>query len=367
MSESRSIGSSGVATGGTGSSMILVMTVAGFLGGATGFGLSEWIQGGEENRFFSDSLVLSTGFWFMLAVIGIGGALSATQGFIEKDVTKSRHHVFSALPALVIGGFIAGALAQNIFASLLEGEFDDPDGRLRMARAVGWGIAGTGAGLAVGVGFRSAVRSRNGALGGLGGGLIGGYFFDSISSSGEGNASTSRLVGMILIGTITGLLIGLLDKASTDMYLEVASGEFRGRQFVLFDQSSIIGCARSVPVTILKDPLVTEHHARVTKASGGVNIEGLKGAGPISINGQPVQGGFLPLGGQLQVGNTVLVLGGRRGSSTRSAAQATPANPAPVIDRSVQPQHGAERAQSQTPRPAARPTIQMNQVKKPRE
>lgn len=347
--------------------MILVMTVAGFLGGAAGFGLSESIQGGEENRFFSDSLVLSTAFWFMLAVIGIGGALSCTQGVIEKDATKSRHNVLSALPALVIGGFISGALAQNIFTSLLEGEYDDPEGRLRMARAIGWGIAGLGAGLAVGVGFRSAVRSRNGAIGGLGGGLIGGYFFDSITGSGDGSASTSRLVGMILIGTITGLLIGLLDKASTDMYLEVASGEFRGRQFVLFDQSSIIGCARSVPVTILKDPLVTEHHARVTKAAGGVNVEALKGAGPISINGQPVQSGFLPLGGQMQVGNTVLYLGGRRGTSTRASGSTAPASPAPVIDRSAPVQQGGERAQSQASRPAARPTIQMNPVKKPRE
>jgi len=331
-----------------GMSPVLVMTVAGLLGGIAGFILSETIQGGDTTNFFPESLYLSTGVWFLLIIAGIGLLLSASQGIIEKNVEKSTSNILTALPALAVGGFVSGAVAQKVYEMLLEN-----DGSQVTARTIAWGIAGGLGGLAVGAGFRSLVRVRNCGIGGLGGGLLGGLLFDQIATDG---GSSARFVGIVLIGTLMGLFIALLDAATTDYYLELASGEQRGQQFVLFDNVSIIGCARTVAVTLVRDPLVTEQHVRVTKTSGGLAIECLKGASAVLINGQSTQNGTLPVGGTIQIGNTVLVLQSKKGKSVRPVGSV-----AAVQNSGVQaPQTSTNEPSRSSESVRSRPTIQMN-------
>ena len=331
-----------------GKSPVLVMTVAGLLGGIAGFILSETIQGGDTTNFFPESLYLSTGVWFLLIIAGIGLLLSASQGIIEKNVEKSTSNILTALPALAVGGFVSGAVAQKVYEMLLEN-----DGSQVTARTIAWGIAGGLGGLAVGAGFRSLVRVRNCGIGGLGGGLLGGLLFDQIATDG---GSSARFVGIVLIGTLMGLFIALLDAATTDYYLELASGEQRGQQFVLFDNVSIIGCARTVAVTLVRDPLVTEQHVRATKTSGGLAIECLKGASAVLINGQSTQNGTLPVGGTIQIGNTVLVLQSKKGKSVRPVGSV-----AAVQNSGVQAPQTSTNEPSRSSEPVrSRPTIQMN-------
>ena len=197
------------------------------------------------------------------------------------------------------------------------------------------------------------MRVRNCGIGGLGGGLLGGLLFDQIATNG---GSSARFVGIVLIGTLMGLFIALLDAATTDYYLELASGEQRGQQFVLYDNASIIGCARTVAVTLVRDPLVTEQHVRATKTSGGLAIECLKGASAVLINGQSTQNGTLPVGGTIQIGNTVLVLQSKKGKSVRPVGSvATVSNSGSQVSQSFsnQPSQASEPVRS-------RPTIQMN-------
>lgn len=342
------------------SSALKTMTIAGAIGGAAGFALSEVIQNPESPRFFGcDSQsctpgdrIYQTAVWFMFTIVGIGLALSASQGVREKNVEKSKTNILTALPGLIVGGLIAGAVAQKVYEVMLDG-IDN----LVVPRTIAWGIAGGLGGLAVGIGFRSATRLRNCALGGLGGGLIGGLLFDQLS--GGDSASVSRFIGLVLIGLLMGLFMGLLDVASTDFYLELVSGEARGMQFVLFDQTSLIGCARTVAVTLTKDPLITEQHVRATKNANGLNIECLRGASPVLINGQQTQNGVLPVGGTLQIGNTVLMLGRKKSGALNTAGtnyQAASPNMSPT--QPVNPVRQSPAAAQ--PAPArARPSIQM--------
>ncbi len=343
----------------TSKSALKVMTIAGAVGGIVGFALSEVIQNPDSPIFFdcepdctSGDVIKQTAVWFMFIIIGLGLALSASQGVREKNVEKSKTNILTALPGLIIGGLIAGAIAQKVYEGML-----GVNGSVVVPRTIGWGIAGGIGGLAVGLGFRSAIRLRNCALGGLGGGLIGGLLFDQLS--GGGSASVSRFVGIVLIGVFMGLFMGLLDVASTDFYLELVSGEARGMQFVLFDQTSVIGCARTVAVTLTRDPLITEQHVRATKNANGLNIECLRGASPVLINGQQSQNGVLPVGGTLQIGNTLLMLGRKKGGAFKtSSANYQTTNPTMSPTQSVDPVR-------QSPPPAqpaparARPSIQM--------
>lgn len=342
-----------------GKSPVVVMTVAGLLGGFLGFALAEVIQYSgsveydgetyETFRFFENSLYLGTGVWFLFIVLGIGLLLSASQGIIEKNAEKSTSNILTALPALAVGGLLSGAIAQKVYEVLQE------NGSQVTARTLGWGIAGGLGGLAVGAGFRSAIRIRNCGIGGLGGGLLGGLLFDQIGG-GTSSASTARFIGIVLIGTLMGLFIALLDAATTDYYLELASGELKGQQFVLFDNSSIIGCARTVAVTLTRDPLVTEQHVRATKTNGGLAIECLRGAPAVLVNGQSTQNGMLPVGGTIQIGNTVLILQSKKGKSVRPAGSVTAVQNSGVHapqTTSNEPSRASEPVRS-------RPTIQMN-------
>ena len=342
-------------------SSLKVMTIAGGVGGLAGFILSEVIQNPDNPNFFgcdyesctSGDMVKQTAVWFMFIIVGLGLMLSATQGFREKNVEKSKANIFAALPGLIIGGLIAGAIAQKVYESMLKNSES-----YVVPRTIAWGIAGGLGGLAVGIGFRSATRLRNSALGGLGGGLLGGLLFDQISSG--DSASQARFIGIVLIGLLMGLFIGLLDVASTDFYLEIASGEAKGLQFVLFDQSSIIGCARTVAVTLTKDPLITEQHVRATKNGNGLTIECLRNSSPVLINGQQTQNGNLMVGGTLQIGNTVLTLGRKKGSGMQSSSAPTmQANPGVYAQTSsVDPvRQSAPVAPPAAGRP--RPSIQM--------
>ena len=338
-------------------SALKVMTIAGAVGGVAGFALSEVIQNPDSPTFFncelencvSGDLIKQTAVWFMFIIVGLGLALSASQGVREKNVEKSKTNILTALPGLIVGGLIAGAIAQKVYETMLNSNDI-------VARTIGWGIAGGLGGIAVGIGFRSSTRLRNCALGGLGGGLIGGLLFDQISVGGGG---ASRFIGIVLIGLLMGLFMGLLDVASTDFYLELASGEARGMQFALLDQSSVIGCARTVSVTLTKDPLITEQHVRATKNANGLNIECLRGASPVLINGQQTQNGVLPVGGTVQIGNTVLILCRKKGGAVNySGANYQAVNPAMSPSQQVDP---VRQSQPPTqPAPArARPSIQM--------
>jgi len=334
------------------------MTIAGAIGGVAGFALSEVIQNPDSPTFFgcdsecaSGDIVMQTAVWFMLIIVGLGLALSASQGVREKNVEKSKTNIFTALPGLIFGGLIAGAIAQKVYETMLKS-----NDNVVIPRTIGWGIAGGLGGIAVGIGFRSSTRLRNCALGGLGGGLIGGLLFDQISVGGGG---ASRFIGIVLIGVLMGLFMGLLDVASTDFYLELASGEARGLQFALLDQSSVIGCARTVAVTLTKDPLITEQHVRATKNANGLNIECLRGASPVLINGQQTQNGVLPVGGTIQIGNTVLILCRKKGGAINNAgANYQAVNPTVSPTQQFDP---VRQSQPQTqPAPArARPSIQM--------
>lgn len=341
-------------------SVLKIMTIAGAVGGVAGFALSEFIQNPDSPTFFncelenctSGDLIKQTAVWFMFIIVGLGLALSASQGVREKNVEKSKTNILTALPGLIVGGLIAGAIAQKVYETMLDG-----NDNVVVPRTIAWGIAGGLGGIAVGIGFRSAIRLRNCAIGGLGGGLIGGLLFDQLS--GDGSASLSRLIGIVLIGLLMGLFMGLLDVASTDFYLELVNGEARGMQFVLFDQTSIIGCARTVSVTLTKDPLITEQHVRATKNANGLNIECLRGASPVLINGQQIQSGILPVGGTVQIGNTVLILCRKKGSNVNySGATYQSFNPTMSPSQQVDP---VRQSQPPTqPAPArARPSIQM--------
>ena len=353
---------------------LVVLGLAGLVGGMIGAVLSEVIQGGGESRFFSDSLEMSTGVWFALALLGIGAAMSVSQGISERNPEKSSQAALLAIPASLVGGFIAGVIAQSVYGPLADSGLPN-----EIPRAVGWAIAGGLGGAAVGAGFRSLVRVRNCAIGGLAGGFVGGLAFNTVGEI-VGSGFSSRLVGITLIGALMGLAVGLIDKVTVTSFIEQAMREGAPIRFSLFDQSTILGCAGNVGITVKGDPNVSEHHLRLTKQGSSLGFQCVGNASPITVNGQQATSGMLNNGDVFIVGNTQLrYVAGKSGGqpqfgqgqpqsqygAPQQAWQNTPQQPVGRQNLPVQPvaprQPGA--APQQSPQqPTARPIIQ---IKKP--
>ena len=304
-------------------SRLLVMTAGGALGGLVGFILSEVYQDDDRAYFTEAEIRTSSGIWFMLIVLGIGAGLVAAQSYLNKS-TPATESVIITAPALIVGGFLSGFIAQSLYSSMVNGS-------PWLARTLGWGLAGALAGAAASAGFKSVKRLQNGVLGGLAGGLVGGALFDAIADALQ-SAVGSRFVGIMLIGTLMGLLIGLIESARVAMWLDVLSGEFRGRQFVIHDGRARVGSVRTLEVPLLGDRGVAEVHCTIT-APPTPSFTCTPGQ-QVTVNGSPSTGSPLRHGDVMRIGNTEVRVNLKASSATSpvpgwAPSQPTPQQPAP--------------------------------------
>jgi hypothetical protein len=354
----------------------LVLGAAGVVGGLLGFGLGEIQISESGSRFFGDSVNASSAVYFALVLLGVGAALVASQGISERNAQKAWATVLRSLPAILVGGAVAGFVAQILYTEMLNADEIDKairlcnrqgdysctavDNLVRPARAIGWMIAGGLSGLALGVGFQSKKRMQNGVLGGAVGGLVGGLLFDSVDNIiGSGSAQPSRLVALLLIGALMGALIGLVDTLRTDMWLTVTSGEMTGQQFIIYDETTTVGCARNIPITILADRDVAEHHISIRRTGGSTTFECLPTASPITVNGSASSSGSLSNGDIIKIGNTEIRVGERTSSSPGTASSATTRQA--HVDTSSRPDLYSHSPESETPAGAAPPPPRRNQ------
>lgn len=344
---------------------VVVLTVSGFIGGLMGFALSR-LQAERDDLEILIRANHWSGIWFMLIVVGIGAGVIAGNAYLNGSPPAGTQIAIAAM-ALVVGGYLAGYIAQSIYSSMLD--FDAiafrcetrPTNRafqecvvsaVRPARAIGWMIAGGIAGAGIGAAFQSWVRIQNGVIGGAIGGLLGGLVFDSISLAIESDSPAApQFVGITLIGTLIGLLIGLIDTARGDKWLEVLTGEMRGRQFLLLDRRATIGSARSNTVVLLADRQIKESHVEIIQNQNSISFNCLMSE-PVELNGSVTTSGSLRDGDVLTIGATQVRFGLRRSS-------AAGAGPAMTATTSGHTYDSAGSAPSGTPgaRPTARQAI----------
>jgi hypothetical protein len=356
---------------------LFVLGLAGLIGGMAGAILSEVVQGGDVNRFFSDYIRISTGIWFSLAMLGIGAAMSVSQGITERNPEKSATAALLAIPASLVGGFLAGVIGQSVYGPLSESGLPN-----EIPRAIGWAIAGGLGGAAVGAGFRSLVRIRNCALGGLVGGFVGGLVFNTVGRILQFGFG-SRFVGITLIGALMGLAVGLIDMVTVTSFVEQSTREGAPIRFSLFNQSTLLGCASNVGIKVRGDVGVSEHHLQLTKQGKSLAFQCVGNAAPITVNGQQLTNGVLNNGDVFVVGNTQFryVAGkssgfpqfgqgqqqgpGAQNQPWQQAPQQQPDSRQSVPMQPVTPrQPGTTQQQTvqQNPAPSSRPIIQ---IKKP--
>lgn len=374
--------------------------IAGLIGGAIGFALS------ETYRTFADTwgtfesqaidIVVSIGIWFALALLGIGGALAAADSIINKDWQKAGFRILRAAPFLIVGGIAAGFIAQIVYQNIVDFEavgreldlcFEAGDRLCSAAlvaqtpgRAIGWGVAGMLGGIPIGLAASSRTLTQNGAIGGLIGGLIGGAAFDPIALFIIGGPNgLPRMVGLVIIGALIGAAFSAITAARTNVFLEVLTGDYAGTQFPLTDSNMLVGCAANAAVTLRGDRDIKEHHFTLSWDGQRLSYECVRNSPAIDVDGTSATSGEIPMGSTITVGRTQLKAVGARsaaappaGSSTAGGTTTPPPAPGvptppsrPSVDtRRDQPAPSSLKPPTAGPKPAptARPSIP---VKKP--
>lgn len=306
------------------------VALGGSSGGAIGFALAETARPASWTS--TGGLAAAQGIWFMWVALGVGAGVIGATLFASRRLPDGRMLALGAI-GVMGGGFLSGYLAQSLYSALLDtralsGCFSDyrstlDDGALnwcfantvRIPRVAGWMVAGSVLGVGIGLFFRSSRHGQNAALGGLAGGLVGGLVFDSVPAlTGVSSLRASQLIAVALIGGLIGGLTSLITAARVTTTLEVLDGELRGRRYMLIEQTSRIGSARSLEIPIIGDRTVAEVHATVHVTDSGVRIEPT-GSALVTVDGRP---GAAPLrdGSIIGVGNTHLRVESRRHNRT---------------------------------------------------
>ena len=68
------------------------------------------------------------------------------------------------------------------------------------------------------------------ALGGLGGGFFGGFLFNYVCDI-IPNDVVARAVAIVIMGSLIGLGVGLLEQFAKQAWLKVVRGEFEGKEY----------------------------------------------------------------------------------------------------------------------------------------
>lgn len=296
---------------------LAVMSGAGLVGGFVAFLLSKVPADPTSDA----GLKVYAGLTFMLMIIAIGAALIIGNSILDGH-PPSGETIAVAAVALAGLGFLSGYIAQALFTSMLDLEklsacISDSciASAYRPARTLGWALAGTLGGFGIGLAFRSKKRLQNATLGGLLGGLVGGFLFDLIPLmvDSQDGGDSARFVAVAIIGILIGVLIAAIDAARSDMFLEVLSGEMRGRQFLVMDESTKVGSARTAGVVLLADREIAEVHLTIQRSAGSASF-GCNTVKPVLLNGVQTTAGSLAAGDVLRIGNTEVRVGFKKAS-----------------------------------------------------
>ncbi len=179
-----------------------------------------------------------------------------------------------------------------------------------IARTFAWALLGLGIGIGPGIASSSKKVFYNGIIGGLLGGYLGGLLFDPIYFSllrvGFDLGGISRLLGNVLIGTSTGLFVGYFENTGKKAWVVMKTGALRGKQFVIYHDTTVIGSSPRCDIYIFKDPKVEPVHAEIRKFGNKFEIIDKGTTEGIYVNGNKVSKRVLEKGDNVVIGESLL-------------------------------------------------------------
>ena len=264
---------------------LLAMTLSGILGGALGWLLTEPLQAAAASNSDLATLVQQAVLFAALVGGAIGMAIGIAAGIAVGVSRKAVSWAFSGLLWGAVGGALGGGIAQYIYGVISIDYLLSPISQL-LLRATGWSIMGVFFGLAQAATVPAAKKMRNGIIGGALGGLLGGMAFQLILNASAHSGSLGRLLALCAMGAAIGILLGLVEEVAKEAWLRVIAGPLTGKQFILYEERTVIGSHPSCAIMLFKDPQVAPEHAEIRNERTDYALAGLTPGAPVTVNGQ---------------------------------------------------------------------------------
>ena len=326
-------------SGGTAGRAILTLTAGGAVGGVVAFAGQKWILDGLLGGLISDNSFLNNVSFTLMLAFCIGAAVSLADVTTNRNWAKLGRVAAVAVPVALGAGLLFGIVAHLVYSagidwlnsSTQEWAFAQPvlpteqeildyqTVRLHPLRGFAWLLVGVSAGIAAGAAARSWKRVGLAAAGGALGGFIGGFAFDFIAT-GEGSEWIAQLVGIVLLGTLVGLAMALIEQASKSRWIEIVSGGLAGKQFILYQSEITLGSSPSADITLIKDPTIPPIAAMLRVRGTTCELQTAPGLGGVMVNG--VESGYMQLADMdvVSIGSTQIRFRERSGSSNKPGA-----------------------------------------------
>ncbi len=281
---------------------LLFYAAAGALGGFAAWGIAEPFLG-IRNIWIRDVILGALIGLFIAAFLASIEAMSVGQW------RQAGRGIWSGGIIGLCGGAIGLVVAEIAFDFL---------GGLS-GRILGWAVLGVAVGFGVGWATRSNARRRNAALGGIVGGALGGFFYQSLTATFP--QAFGRAIAIIVLGALIGFFIGLVGELLKRGWLMVVRSQSRnareGREYPLSKPVTVIGRAEECDIGLFGDKSVLGHHA-IIRQEGRVFYISPTGGGQVRVNHQPI-GGRQPLrsGDRVEVGGTLFLFRERAQAAQR--------------------------------------------------
>lgn len=306
---------------------VVYTTLAGFLGGFLGWCILEPFF--DDHKDGAGDMVVGVLFFPIIGMM-VGGVVAAMEGIVTRNGFRALRQGAIAM-AISFGMCLAGGIAAGILygignavvRGMLGDSSDDLKGAaffgLMVSRGLAWSVAGLCVGVSQGLAAKSKKITANGLVGGLVGGLLGGLVFDPVdrlvcgeawlSAERTSGAELSRCIGISIVGLLVGFFIGLVENLAKDAWLYMRAGPLRGKQFILYHETTVIGSSPKSHIYIFKDPAVEPRHATLTLYGNRHRLNDLETPAGVVVNGKPVKSHVLASGDHIQIGDTVLEYG----------------------------------------------------------
>lgn len=284
---------------------ILIFAIAGLLSGILGWLITELFASDKTYSQELTSLIQEAALYAGLVGAAIGMSLGIAYAIAAGNANKAIRSAFSGLLFGGLGGIVGGSLAQYIYGTILLSYLLGDFGQI-ILRAVGWSMLG----LLIGVGQGALVpvkaKMRNGIIGGALGGLLGGAAFQLILS-GIGEAPLGRGLALAVMGLSIGILVSLVEEASKEAWLHMKTGPLGGKQFVIYEERTVIGSNPSSHILLLKDSQVLPEHAVITRLGANFCLNKASSDAPVMVNGRSINRHNLKDGDIITLGNSDLI------------------------------------------------------------
>ena len=239
----------------------------------------------------------------------IGSFFGAAEGITSRIKTRIPTGMLLGGAVGCVGG-AAGLLVGQAALWVIGESFLRSYGNFRLvvlpvSRAIGWGALGIFIGAGEGVRAASARKIGVGVLGGLAGGLIGGFALEYARVLSPGFIWW-RLLGFVVLGLSISLLYALIESGMSLGVLRVLTGPLKGKEYLLNQNRMRLGRSRRNEIALPDYADLAEFQARVRIRRGEVMLANLAPEPAMLVNEKKVEETRLRLGDVIRIGSVRL-------------------------------------------------------------